>query len=257
MVFRFPGVLEEDPPEAARLWALGCRGLQQQGDEIAAWFDGRLDLPVEGAWSEEPDVDWLEAYYASLEPVVVPPLVVAGTHRAVTVEPGLHVLWLDPGMAFGTGHHATTRMALEQLASRDLTGLRVLDVGSGSGILAIAADRLGAASSLGVDTDPATVPIAREVARRNHARATFEVGSVDGRDPRHACDVLVANLYAEAHVALASVYARIVAVHGFVIVTGILVEREANVQTALEAAGLRVTHRRVDGGWVLLEAQNA
>lgn len=251
--FRFRGDLEADAPGAAGLWAAGCRGMRQEGDDILAWFDEERPLDIDGRWQDEDDTDWLAAYFAGLEPVRLGTLVIAPTHRRVMLEPGQRPLWLDPGMAFGTGHHETTRMALSRLERMGLAGRRVLDVGAGSGILAIAADLLGADAALGVDVDPATVPAARENARRNRSRARFVVGTLDPDDPAQRCDVLVANLFAEAHVRLADDVARVVAPGGTALLTGIVEERLQAVEAALPAT-LAVVGRDADGPWRLLEA---
>ncbi len=254
VTFTFAGDLASDPPEAAALWEAGCRGMQQQGDRIVAWFDDRAPLAVDGVWADADDTDWLERYHRELQPVEIGTLVVAPTHRTVTLRAGQQPLWLDPGTAFGTGHHETTRMALAALDRTPLEGARVLDVGSGSGILAIAADRLGARRALGLDIDAATVPVARENARRNRSRARFAVGTLDPDDPEHACDVLVANLFAELHVRLARDYARAVRPGGTLLLTGILDERAEPVRRALPAAGLRIQGWTEDGAWRLVTA---
>lgn len=249
--FRFRGELEADPPAAAELWAVGCRGMQQDGDDIVAWFDEARPLGVDGRWEDADDTDWLAAYFAGLEPVRLRTLVIAPTHRGAALEPGQRPLWLDPGMAFGTGHHETTRMALARLEGMELSGCRVLDVGAGSGILAIAADLLGADAALGVDLDAVTVPAARDNARRNRSRARFVVGTLDADDPAQRCDVLVANLFAEAHVRLADDVARVLKPGGTALLTGIVEDRLPAVEAALPES-LRVVDRDADGPWRLL-----
>src|SRR5690606_15393732 len=124
-----------------------------------------------------PERDYVAEYQEGLEPVRVGRLVVAPSHRKVEAADADVIIWLDPGSAFGTGHHETTRLALDALGRLDLLGRSVLDVGSGTGLLTIAADVLGAASAYGVDVDAATIPVARENARRNLSRAKFAVGS--------------------------------------------------------------------------------
>ncbi len=228
--------------------------MQQEGEEIVAWFDARRPLPLAGRWEDADGTDWVAAYFAGLEPVRVGSLVIAPTHADVVLEAGQKPLWLDPGMAFGTGHHETTRMALARLERADLTGARVLDVGAGSGILAIAADLLGAASSLGVDVDPATLPVAEENARLNRSRARFELGSVDPARPDLGCDVLVANLFAELHAELADAYAKVLRPGGVAFLTGILDDRIDRVEAALPPS-LRWQSTDADGPWRLLALQ--
>lgn len=254
--FRFRADLAADPPEASALWDAGCRGMRQVGPDVVAWFDEEVDLPVEGTWEDADDTDWLAAYHEGLEPVRIRSLVVAPTHAQVTLSAGDRVLWLDPGMAFGTGHHETTRMALAALEATPLAGRRVLDVGAGSGILAIAADLLGAARSRGVDLDPATVAVAKENARLNRSRARFEAGTLDEWRVEKEADVVVANLFAELHARLLPQYVKALGEGGTLLITGILAEREAVVTGAVPPA-LRVAERVQDGAWLLLRLEKA
>ncbi|MFL5674961.1 MAG: 50S ribosomal protein L11 methyltransferase [Chloroflexota bacterium] len=168
------------------------------------------------------------------------------------------VLALDPGMAFGTGLHPTTRLclaAVETLADRGvLEGARVLDVGCGSGILAIAAVRLGAASAFGVDTDPIAIEATAANARRNAVvrRVHVREGSLPSGEP--AFDVVLANLIAGVLVPLAGPLRDELRPGGRLLASGIFVDREAEVAAAFEAAGLSVTGRTAEGDWVALEA---
>ncbi|HZW98504.1 MAG TPA: 50S ribosomal protein L11 methyltransferase [Trueperaceae bacterium] len=283
-VFRVGGLTGESP-EVARLWELGCRGVQEvttdSGDtELIAYFEEQVETGILGTWDDLPDHDYLAEYRAGLEPVRAGRLVVAPGHARVSLGDGDAVVWLDPGSAFGTGHHETTAMALEALAGRDLNGKSVLDVGSGSGLLAIAADVLGAEAAYGIDVDQATVTVARQNARRNRSRARFAVGTLPSRESSEMVvnpvasdglgdagtfaparglpgrfDLLVANLYAELHVALAPVYAARLLPDGEAVLTGILGRLAPSVEDALSAAGLRVTNRLERGEWALIEAQ--
>ena len=254
--FRLTADLDDDPPDLQTLWEAGCRGMQQDGTEVVAWFDEVVPLEVPGRWSDADDTDWLARYHEGLEPVAIGVLVVAPTHRHVTLTAGQRVLWLDPGMAFGTGHHETTRMALTALEHVELVGRRALDVGAGSGILTIAADLLGARRAWGLDIDAATMPVARENARLNRSRARFEVGTLDEWRSENEADVVVANLFAELHARLMPAYERALDLEGTLLLTGILADREALVTAAI-APELRQTDRMQDGPWVLLRIERA
>lgn len=255
VAFRFRGSLDDEGADTDALFERGCRGVQQDGEWLLAFFPERVELPLQGSWEEVEEVDHLGRYLEGLEPVPVGRLVVAPSHREVTLRAGGRVLWLDPGMAFGTGHHETTRMALAALERRDLTGRRVLDVGAGSGILAIAADLLGAAEAVGVDVDPDTVPVARENARLNLSRARFELGSVADA-PGGPADVLVANLYAELHARLADAYRAALRPGAELLLTGILRDRAELVRAAL-GGGFEPLGEETDGEWVLLAYRRA
>ncbi|HLU82501.1 MAG TPA: 50S ribosomal protein L11 methyltransferase, partial [Trueperaceae bacterium] len=166
-VYRLQGA-DGESAEAAALWELGCQGLVEETTAdgvpvLLAYFLDPIDLAFGGTWEMRPEVDHIAEYQANLAPVRIGNLVVAPSHAVVAATDGDNIIWLDPGSAFGTGHHETTAMALAALLATPggLTGKSVLDVGSGTGLLAIVADRLGAESTYGVDVDPLTVPVAR------------------------------------------------------------------------------------------------
>lgn len=201
--------------------------------------------------------DWAEAW-KSFFPVlrVGRRLVIRPTWRHHRARAEDVVIALDPGMAFGTGLHPTTRLclaALEPLAEDGrLDGARVLDVGCGSGILAIAAIRLGAANALGVDTDPIAIEATLANARRNRLgrRLRARQGSIPTGEP--SFDLVLANLIAGVLVPLAPGLSTELRPGGSLVASGIFVDREAEVLTAFEAAGLDPTDRSVDGDWIAL-----
>jgi ribosomal protein L11 methyltransferase len=185
-------------------------------------------------------------------------IVIRPTWRDHDPAPDDVVLDLDPGMAFGTGLHPTTRLclaAVESAADRGLlAGGRVLDVGCGSGIIAIAAAKLGAASVLGVDTDPIAIEATDANAARNglSERIRARAGSLPSGEPGH--DVVLANLIASVLIELAAGLRDELRPGGTVLASGIFVDREADVRAAFEAVGLEVGMRTAEGEWVALEA---
>lgn len=244
-----------EEPELEQLWDLGCLGLWlQPGDEPAliAYFPAEAELPLPGVWEAPSEVDYVAEYQAGLTPVRIGQLVVAPSHSEVIARDGDVIVWLDPGSAFGTGHHETTSMALAALTKLDLVGLSVLDVGSGSGLLTIVADRLGAQQALGVDVDAHTVDVARQNAVHNRSRARFAHGSLEAPQLPGLFDVIVANLYAELHAELLPSYARRLLPGGKLLITGILTRLRQVVLDALPAA-LVLVSEQVDGEWSLLE----
>lgn len=205
------------------------------------------------------EADWAEAWKAYFPVMRIGRrLVIRPTWRRHRRAPGDVVLALDPGMAFGTGLHPTTRLclaAVESLAERGvLAGARVLDVGCGSGILAIAAVKLGAESAFGVDTDPIAIEATVANARRNAVvrRVAAREGSLPSRE--RTFDVVLANLIAGLLVPLAPALRDEVRPGGTLLASGIFVDRESDVRGAFEAAGLTVTDRTAEGDWVALEA---
>lgn len=156
------------------------------------------------------------------------------------VQPGDIVLTLDPGMAFGTGLHPTTQMCLLALEKRVQPGMTVLDVGTGSAILAIAAAKLGAASLLGIDTDKLAVSAATANAAQNNVAAQIDIrqGTLDTVEPR-GWDIVVVNILAPVIIALLAQDQLLdyVAENGRLILSGIIEAQGEAVVTAVTAAG--------------------
>jgi ribosomal protein L11 methyltransferase len=214
-----------------------------------------------------PDEDWARRSQENLQPITVGRITVAppwAASRAPVPAPQplpspqspatSHqplVITIEPSMGFGTGHHATTRLCLAALQAIDLTGAVALDVGTGSGVLAIAADRLGAARAYGIDCDADAIRSARENLTRNPqaARVTFDVGDLTTAALPPA-DVVTANLTGALLVRSASTLAAAVAPGGSLIVSGLLAHERADVVAAY--APTPVVWEREEDGWVAL-----
>lgn len=187
-------------------------------------------------------------------------LVIRPSWRPFTPQPGDVVIDLDPGMAFGTGQHPTTRTCLELLEEHVRPGDVVLDVGTGSGILAVAAVKLGAARCLALDVDPQAVRVARDNAARNGVAERVQVaeGTLTADDAlRHAFDLAVANITAAAVAALAPALAAALRPGGTLIGSGIVADRLDEVRAALAAAELSITEVRAVADWRTLVAHAA
>lgn len=203
--------------------------------------------------------DWAETWKSHFPVLRVGRrLVIRPTWRRHRRQPDDVVLTLDPGMAFGTGLHPTTRLCLatlERLADEgSLAGARVLDVGCGSGILALAALRLGARSALGLDPDPVAIEASEANARRNGLARRYRArpGSLPSGEP--PSEVVLANLIASLLVAMAGDLAVEVCPGGSLVASGIFHDREGEVRSAFAEAGLSVEDRSVEGDWVALRA---
>jgi ribosomal protein L11 methyltransferase len=152
-------------------------------------------------------------------------------------------------MGFGTGHHATTRLCLAALQTLDLAGASVLDVGTGSGVLALAARRLGAAAALGVDADPDAIQSARENLPLNPEvdQVTFELREL-GRDHLPTADLVVANLTGALLCRSARALIDLVNPQGHLIVSGAMKEERDDVGAAL--AAMELTWEGHDDEWI-------
>ena len=222
--------------------------------EAAAAAAARLDTGPAPQLAELADQDWGEAWKKGLVPMTIGRAYVRPSWIDAPVPAGLAEIVLDPGMAFGTGTHPTTSLCLAALSDLlgSRPGARVLDVGTGSGLLAIAASKLGAGLVVGNDNDPIAVRVARENAALNGVALTFDERDV-GEQPG-PFDLVLANILANTLVALAPAIAAQLAPGGVVLLSGILTPQEGEVRQAYLAAGLRPVPGgdRRQGEWSLL-----
>ncbi|HZK99530.1 MAG TPA: 50S ribosomal protein L11 methyltransferase [Caulobacteraceae bacterium] len=203
------------------------------------------------------DADWLALALSGLPPVRAGRFFVYGVHDRGRAPAGAVKLRIEAGAAFGTGHHGTTvgcLIAYDALRKRRRFD-RVLDVGAGAGILAIAAARTGARVVMGTDIDPISVRIARDNAAINHARCRFVVAhDLSHRAVRRAApyDLVFANILARPLVRLASGIVRLVNPGGRVILSGLLHAQARYVLAAYLARGLRLERRLRRDAWATL-----
>ncbi len=201
--------------------------------------------------------NWAERWKRSARPVRIGKrLVIRPSWVRARAPRGTPAIVLDPGLAFGTGAHPTTRLCLEALARRLAGGERVLDVGTGSGILAIAAAKLGARQVLALDTDPVACRVARDNVRRNGVGRQVRVRGrgLPGAAGR-GYDLATANLTARDLVPLMPGLARCVRPGGALLLSGILRTQAGQVRRAARAAGLAPIATRRRAEWVALEAR--
>lgn len=233
-----------------------ARAAEAALDHLRA-FDLRPIGPIRTRVVDE--ADWADAWKRHF-PVtrIGRRIVIRPSWRRHRPAPDDVVIVLDPGMAFGTGLHPTTRLCLEAIEAiaedGRLVGARVLDVGCGSGILSIAAARLGARRVLGVDVDPIAIEATAANAARNGLGAVIapRLGSVpSGEAP---FEVVLANLIASLLVRLAPDLGAELAADGRLVASGIFRDREDDVRAAFASAGLEVVGRHAGEEWVALVA---
>ncbi len=225
-----------------------------------AWLErhGAGDRSLAARARPVEDERWAERYIASLAafPVGRGFLVVPAEMQADPA--GREPIRLPPGRAFGTGEHPTTRFAIEALEELVEPGNRWLDVGTGSGILAVVAVRRGAGFMAACDTDPDALEVARETLRANGlaGRVVLRLGSAD-LFTAAAFDGSVANIAADFFLERASHLAAVLRPGGLLVATGFLAEDGAAIEEALAANRLETVRRRESEGWSLLVARRA
>ncbi len=198
------------------------------------------------------DQDWVRLTQSQFAPVDITPTfwIVPSWHEPPAAAQ--QIIRLDPGLAFGTGTHPTTRMCLRWIAQRDLSGQRVLDYGCGSGILAIGAAKFGASEIVAVDIDPAAVESTHINAANNHV--TLQVGLPDVA--QGSFNVVLANILATPLKVLAPLLCAHVATGGHLVLAGIL-ERQAQELQEAYAPYLVLNVADSEDGWILMTATAA
>jgi len=239
--------------------------------EESLYYLGMIQPLPAAVFNSIADQNWMEAWKQHYRPIVI------GRHLVIvpawldSPEPGRIAIKIDPGMAFGTGTHPTTQLCLELMEKslQDLRGLKdtgdqrrdlkVIDVGCGSGILSIAALKLGAASALGVDIDPESARNSRENADINEIgeELILGVGSVkeilEGKFAFRTALVVVANILAPVIIRLFdSGLADLLEPEGVLLLSGILQDQAQGVVDAAQIKGLKMMDKRQMGDWVAL-----
>ena len=252
------------------LMSLGCLGVEERDGSLLAFLPAATDrAALEEALnasapelslvslSEVADAGWVEAFHRSLQPLDV--------GRRFTILPGSQgepgpgrlALRFEPGRAFGTGHHESTRLALEWLEESVRDGSRVLDVGTGTGILAAAAARLGAREVLGTDNDPEAIEVAEatleSLPERDRVRLVVAHGPGEAGG---GWDLVLANITADVLGPLVPELAGLMAGEGELILAGLLVTDREAMHSQLAGVGLAAEWRE-EGEWASCRARRA
>jgi len=247
--------------------------------EESLYYLGMIQPLPAASYKQIADQNWMDAWKQHYQPILIGKRLVILPAWMDSPEPSRVAIKIDPGMAFGTGTHPTTQLCLELVEKAILEirepgignwelGMRipnndsqftVIDVGCGSGILSIAAIKLGAIKALGVDIDAESITNSRENADTNQIgdELVLGVGSVqeilDGRFAFVKAPLVMANILAPVIVRLLNAgLADLIEDHGAIILSGILQEQEQRVIEAAQAKGLRMTEKRQMGDWVAL-----
>jgi ribosomal protein L11 methyltransferase len=230
-----------------------ARALERIREQLSAILGTQA---VELSAEEVPEQDWLALWRAGLEPRRIGArLIVSPTWSDLTPGSGDLVIRIDPQMAFGTGEHASTRGVLRLLQNLDLGDARLLDVGAGSAILAIAAALLGARHVVAVESDAEAMPNAIENIERNSVVERITPLCADVDDPfLDACgggafDGILANVLSSVLTPLLPAFHRVLAEGGWAILSGILLEEADMMRTAAHEAGFAIHTEDVEEQW--------
>jgi ribosomal protein L11 methyltransferase len=252
--------------EKKDIWEASVYMFRVDEEEVHGRFAALLadEFPDAEIQREElPDIDWIAKSLEGLKPVRAGRFVVHGSHDRGTERAGEIAIEIDAGQAFGTGHHGTTAGCLETIFSvmRARTVRRVLDLGTGSGVLAIAARKLAPVRVLATDIDPIATRVARENVRLNGIAEGIALETAPGFHStafrRHGpFDLIIANILARPLMRMAPQLAAQLAPGGDVILSGILASQRWKVLAAYNGAGLRHVHTIWREGWVTIHLDN-
>ncbi|HEX7025048.1 MAG TPA: 50S ribosomal protein L11 methyltransferase [Gemmatimonadales bacterium] len=236
---------------------VGFAATERDAGELVRALDARFGPGVRGTARVLPEVDWSERWRDGLAPRSIGPLIVAPSWTAAGLDPATTVI-IDPESAFGTGEHGSTRAALALLGRHLRPGGLVIDLGSGSGILAIAAVKLGAARAVGIEIDPEAEPVALANAERNGVtgRVRFLTGDAAPLAPLVGpAGLVVANILRSANVSLLTVVRESLVPDGLAVFSGMERPERELFLPELERAGFEAFDELVDESWWAVAAR--
>ena len=254
------GVFEME--DGSNLWEVGGYFIEAP-DEIELMLMAEAFGAQPFIVSELPEIDWVAKVRRDLSPVEAGRFFVYGSHDAEKLPEGRVGLLIEASMAFGTGHHGTTLgclKALDRLDTEGFRGRRVVDIGCGTAVLAMAAARIWSDPVLASDIDAVAVEVAEANIAANDLQGRvrcLEATGFDHPELRDAApyDLIFANILMGPLIALAPDMARVAQEGGYVILSGLLVEQAPQVLAAYQEAGFHLHHREDIGDWATLTLQ--
>ena len=230
--------------------------------ESGLWHLGQIQPLPQPQYRPIEDQDWMTSWKKHYHPIHVGKKILILPAWIKQEDPDRIIVHIDPSMAFGTGTHPTTQLCLEMVEEFCQAGMEVIDVGCGSGILSIAAIKLGAKNALSVDIDPLSVKATQENSEANGVRKSIETGEgsvlevLNNQFSVHQASLVLANILAPVIIKLLSdgLY-KLLLPGGNLVLSGILEEQEMGVLDVADKYGLKLLLRKQMGDWVSLALQ--
>ena len=218
---------------------------------------GALSLDVKLECEGMREEDWAESWKQYYKPIKLGRIAIVPAWEEYTPEEGERILRMDPGMAFGTGTHETTRLVMEMLSDEIHGGERLLDVGTGSGILALCAAKLGASECYAYDIDPVAVRVAKENVEKDGAENVHcgVADLLDGVDTTLPYDFVVANIVADIILRLLPSLGSVMKVGARAILSGIIGPRVEEIRAVLSGCGFTLVREAEERDWYALLIQ--
>lgn len=234
-------------------------GFEQTDESLNAYFEEpsfrkeEILKMLEGyqyTLSEIDEKNWNAEWEENFQPVVVDDFFAVRAHFHQPITTVEHEIIITPKMSFGTGHHATTYMMVQQMKDLDFTNKTVFDFGTGTGILAVLAEKLGATSITAIDVDDWSIENARENAEQNQCHKISL--SLTSNLPDDSFDILLANINRNVILAYMNLLVKRIKNGGLVLLSGLLATDEDDIVQAAVSAGLRLVKMKEKAGWLSL-----
>lgn len=234
-------------------------GFEQTDEKLIAYFNSEdyqmneIEKILEGYsyhLTEVEEKNWNEEWERNFQPVIVDDFVVVRAHFHAPLSTVQHEIVITPKMSFGTGHHATTYMMMQQMREVDFQNKKVFDFGTGTGILAILAEKLGAVEVAAIDVDDWSIDNARENFERNHCNKIE--ASLSSQIPITDYDIILANINRNVILDYMPQLVKSLRKNSFILFSGLLIADERDITASAELNGLSFVKKGERLGWISL-----
>ena len=247
----------------AQLSEIGFEGFEEEENKLKAFivstvFDEKLlkniSAPLQLDFSKTiiEETNWNQVWESNFDPVIVDDFVAVRADFHEPIKGVEFEIIITPKMSFGTGHHATTYMMMQQMREIDFTNKSVFDFGTGTGVLAILVEKLGAKNILAIDNDSWSIENAAENIKRNDCTA-INLRLADTAAMNGKFDIILANINKNVILENLEVLSKQLSVNGYLVLSGLLIEDEEDIITKSKKNGLKILKRDKRGNWLLLK----